>query len=180
MSTITRADLQTVPISTPEHVEFFVPGVPAGQPRQRHAIRWGKSKKKGAKKGALEPFIANYDPGTADGWKNRVWLEACRLRSDPRFAAPHDGPCKINLVFLFPRTQRLLRRRVPDHRLPMLVTPDRDNLDKAVLDTLVEARLIADDRLVYGGELVKLYVARAGDEPGCRIEMWLFPKESWR
>jgi Holliday junction resolvase RusA-like endonuclease len=45
---------------------------------------------------------------------------------------------------------------------PHTQKPDKDNLEKLVLDALVKARVLADDSLAAAGEPLKLWGERAG------------------
>jgi Holliday junction resolvase RusA-like endonuclease len=45
---------------------------------------------------------------------------------------------------------------------PHTVRPDKDNLEKAVLDCLVKAGILADDSLVYDGSFQKVWAERGG------------------
>ena len=57
---------------------------------------------------------------------------------------------------------------------PHAFLPDKDNVEKLVMDALVSAGTIKDDSLIYGGEIVKLWAERDGMlvsllEPGERV-----------
>lgn len=132
-------------------IQFIVHGLPKPQPRHR-AFRRGN-------------HAAVYDPGTAAGWKALVAHAADPYRPD----APMDGPLRVDLTFLFPRPKRLLRKRDSDQRIPHDKKPDRDNLEKAVLDTLTQLGFWRDDCQVCAGEVKKAYVAKENDTPGVEI-----------
>ncbi len=132
-------------------ITFEVVGTPKGQPRARAFAR-----KMGNK------FVARvYDAGTAEGWKSLIALAA-----RPHVpATPIDGPVRVDALWLFPRPQRLLKKKSPAERIPHTAKPDRDNLDKASLDCLTTLGFWKDDAQVYGGTLDKFYVA-VHEKPG--------------
>lgn len=121
---------------------FDVHGEPKGQPRTRACLR-------GKRAGV-------YDPGTADGWKSLVAIAARPYLP----ASPIDAPVRLDLVFLFPRPARLMRKKDPEGQIPHTAKPDRDNLDKAVMDALTAIGMWRDDALVCAGSVEKYYVAK--------------------
>lgn len=131
-------------------LELFIPGTPKAQPRTRAM--------------SLNGRVRVYDPGTAEGWKSQI---AQGLQ--PYLTGhPLDCPVSIDAVFLMPRPKRLMRKKDSADRIPFTAKPDRDNLDKALLDTLVQIGFLRDDSLVYTGTISKYYCGR--DEiPG----LWL-------
>lgn len=133
-------------------MEFFTPGIPKGQPRVRAFARGGHA--------------AVYDPGTADGWKGSIALAAKSYLP----AIPFNCPIVCNLVFLFPRPARLMRKKDPEGRIPFTGKPDRDNSDKAVLDALTTIGMWRDDALVYDGRITKFYAAK-DERTGCHIQI---------
>jgi crossover junction endodeoxyribonuclease RusA len=74
---------------------------------------------------------------------------------------PLDGPLRVDVVFVLPRPQALIWATKPMPRMPHWHKPDRDNLDKAVLDAL-EGLAFSNDSQVCSGEITK-WIA-AGDE----------------
>jgi Holliday junction resolvase RusA-like endonuclease len=130
-----------------------VVGLPKGQPRAR-ACRRGS-------------HAGVYDPGTADDWKALI---AAAVRPHVP-AVPLEGALAVDVTWIIPRPKAHFRTGAKAGVLrpgaPMLVTakPDRDNLDKAVLDALTQCRMWTDDAQVVAGRLLKRY----GEPPGCRI-----------
>lgn len=130
-------------------LSFFVSGEPKAQPRAR-AIG-GKGK----------PII--YNPKTASLWKDMIYLEA-KSRTFKTFGVfPLADPVCINTTFYLTS-----KKRGRWHHSK----PDRDNLDKAVLDALVNAGILFDDRYVADGTIKKLH-ADALHPPGAAIEIFL-------
>jgi Holliday junction resolvase RusA-like endonuclease len=132
---------------------FDVQGEPKGQPRPRAFSRGGHA--------------AVYDPGTAEGWKGAIALAARPFLP----AEPLDCPLRCDIAFFFPRPKRLMRAKDPDGPIPHTTKPDKDNLEKAVLDTLTQIRFWKDDALVYDGHVVKFYAAK-GARPGACIQIF--------
>ncbi len=141
-----------------QFAEFPVYGEPKPQPRAR-ACRRGS-------------HAGVYDPGTSDGWKSQIAI-AARAFLPP---APIDGPVKLDVVFVFPRPGRLLRKKDPDGRILHTAKPDRDNLDKAVMDALTAIGMWRDDALVCAGSPEKFYAAR-GEPSGAHIQISVFKEE---
>lgn len=71
-----------------------------------------------------------------------------------------DEPVRVDLLFVLPRPARLLRKSNSDGLLWAPVRPDRDNLEKAVMDALRSSW--RDDALVVCGEALKCYAERYG------------------
>lgn len=133
-------------------IAFFVPGIPKGQPRARACIR-GR-------------HAGIYNPATADDWKSAVYDSAKRFAPQ----SPEAGPVCVDLTFYFPRPKGHYRTGRRTHELrpdaPKFHTskPDRDNSDKAVLDSLSQLGFWKDDAQVCDGRIQKLYGARTGVE----------------
>lgn len=146
--------------------EFRVRGEPVAQPRPR-------SRAVPAKRhfiaGRFQPprwRAEVYDSdGDAAPWKGFVRAAAMRVLPD----VPIADLVEARLTFVFPRPQRLFRKKDPTGRIPCGSKPDLDNLEKAVLDALVGCRFLDDDALVWDLHSQKFYCAVAGDEPCCEI-----------
>jgi Holliday junction resolvase RusA-like endonuclease len=134
----------------PVSVIITVRGLPKAQPRAR-------ATKRGAHAGV-------YDPGTANAWKAIV-VFAAREHRPP---SPLDGPLSVSIDFLMPRPKSRMRKCDPSGEILSSAKPDRDNLEKAVLDALTQDGWWRDDAQVCAGEVRKLYHAK-GATPGARI-----------
>jgi Holliday junction resolvase RusA-like endonuclease len=77
------------------------------------------------------------------------------------------GAVRVDLEFVFPRPASITKKTKPNPSIPHTKKPDRDNLDKAVLDSLTGV-LWVDDCQVCEGSLKKR-IAAAGEQPGVRI-----------
>lgn len=135
-------------------IQIRVTGIPKAQPRHRAFAQRQKG-------GTFRARV--YDPGTAEGWKGMI-AQAIAENS----VKTVENPTRIDITWLFPRPQRLLRKRDPEGRIPHVSKPDRDNLDKAVMDALVQLNVLSDDCIVWDGRLTKYYVAK-GEAPGAII-----------
>lgn len=136
-------------------------GIPKGQPRVRAFVR-------GRHAGV-------YDPGTADDWKAAIHIaakEELRVLGTTDFPLYKGAVC-VDCTFIFPRPKSHFRSNgqlKPGSPLWHTSKPDRDNLDKAVLDTLTKLQLWPDDSYVASGSLTKRY-AEDGEQTGAVIEI---------
>lgn len=121
-------------------IRFFVVGDPKGQPRIK-AARRGR-------------FIHVYTPKSADDWKAAVILRARQA-----VQTVLTGPVQVDLRFLMDRPKSHSNKAGLKPDAPRWFTgkPDRDNLDKAVLDALTTAGVWRDDAQVCAGSIEKLY-----------------------
>ena len=141
---------------------FDVAGVPKAQPRPRAFAR---------KMG--DTFVARvYEDGSAEGWKGLVLLAARPHRPE----SPLEGPVRVDITLWLPRPKRLLRRCDPDGVVWCTAKPDRDNADKAILDTLTQDGWWRDDAQVCAGEIQKFYHPK-NERPGAFIVVCELPQE---
>jgi len=137
-------------------ISFRVYGDPKGQPRPKAFARGGHA--------------AVYDPGTAEGWKSLVAMAAKEVIP----ATPLTGPLQVDIEFYFkrPKSHFGSKKGVPYLKdfAPYWYTrkPDRDNLDKAVLDALTQLGVWEDDQQVVAGTIVKRYIL-GPEKPGATI-----------
>lgn len=121
-------------------------GTPKPQPRPRaFARKFGKKWQ-----------ARVYDASTAEGWKAQIAEAAKPFLT----AAPLSGPLRVDCEFYMPRPKYHFRKdgtlkpKAPRWRS---IKPDRDNLDKAVLDCLTQLGMWQDDGQVCDGRVPKLY-----------------------
>lgn len=147
-------------------LEFFVAGLPKAQPR--------------AKARAFGKFAQVYNPKTADDWKMIVRTEAQKAWRESGNIQPWTGPLCVNLTFYFPRPKNHFRSNgelKPNAPKWHTAKPDRDNSDKAILDTLTNLGIWQDDKQVCDGRIRKLYTQTSGlfdnlqCAAGCEIEI---------
>lgn len=132
-------------------IRFSVPGVPVAQPRV-------KATRRGNHAGVYTPTKTS--TGRSNGvaeWKATVRLAASQAWS----GAVLDGPVRVDLEFVFPRQTNRVWKSRPMPRYRKITKPDRDNLEKAVLDAL-KGILWLDDSQVCAGSSEKWHAA--GDE----------------
>jgi len=133
-------------------VKFYVRGTPKGQPRPRAAM----NRKTG------RAFV--HTAGTAEAWKASIISEGEQFRPDE----PLDSPLRVRVVFFMPRPKALCRKKDPNKPILCPKKPDRDNLDKAVLDALTDDGWFKDDSIVCLGGVEKFYHAK-NRSPGAWI-----------
>lgn len=131
------------PKLSPPILDIFVEGIPKAQPRIKATSFNGK--------------LRVYTPNVANGWKQRISIAI--LPFVPQI--PYTGPMSVNLVLYFPRPQRLMKKTSPD-QVWHAIKPDRDNLDKAVLDSLTQLKFWFDDSQVCDGHIQKTYTPKDG------------------
>lgn len=145
-------------------INLFVAGEPKAQPRPRAFAR-----KFGDKYSARV-----YDAGTAEGWKSAIAISVRPYLPTPGLA----GPIRVDADFLFARPKRLERKCDPVDEIPHTQKPDRDNLEKALLDCLKILGVFADDDAqVCAGEPRKFWAAKNG-RAGMRltVSVWNIPQ----
>lgn len=145
-------------------ISFFVEGDPQGQPRHRSAI----IKTKGG------PKMRTYAETT------KFFMRVVRAAKQYIPITPLTGPLSVDLFFYLPRPAG-----VPQDQMWCDRKPDRDNLDKSVLDALTRAKMWKDDCQVCDGSIKKSYAAAC--PPGVHIAIWTLedtiklrkPEEVW-
>jgi len=83
----------------------------------------------------------------------------------------------IELTFIYQRPKSLFRKKDPAERIFKPTKPDIDNLAKAVLDALQDAKIIKDDSQVVGLTATKWYGAKIEDKKSERnsIKIDIYP-----
>jgi Holliday junction resolvase RusA-like endonuclease len=153
-------------------IEFQVLGEPVGQPRARACAV--KAKKRPAKKVALRrrgarewtARVYDDDSGKIAVWRRKIAWSARRVRPAGRLL----GAVRVDITWVFPRPQYMTAKKYGAGRVPYLAKPDRDNLDKAVLDELTRVGFWKDDAQAYGGTLLKFYAA-VGEKAGAWVRI---------
>jgi Holliday junction resolvase RusA-like endonuclease len=143
---------------------FFAPCIPKGQPRV-----------KACRRGA---FTRVYTPDTADDFKEAVQAAAKHAMWNhslhPLFG---NGPVRVDWECVFPRpkahftSKGQIKSTAPKWHTQ---TPDRDNLDKAILDALTSIEMWHDDRQACSGMLIKRWAA-LGEPSGVQITITAIP-----
>jgi Holliday junction resolvase RusA-like endonuclease len=124
-------------------VEFFVPGEPTAQPRHKVTTRGG--------------FAHAYIPAKhpVHNWRALVATVAQENRAEAwPIRKPH--PVRISIEF-----RKIRPASIPKRIQAWTTKPDRDNLEKAFLDS-IEGIVLQSDSQVVGGEITKIYHAQPG------------------
>ena len=131
-------------------ISFFISGIPTGQGRARTKIIPGKNGK---------PFAMHYTPAKTEKAQTCLLAQALQYRPE----TPITTPLRLDWVAVFPvpMSWNLRRRAAALQGAPHTGKPDRDNLDKLILDALT-GPFFTDDKLVFGGTITKRYGAVAG------------------
>ena len=120
-------------------------------------------------------FARTYTPSTVGKGDDRRPHPIVEFKATVRMAAqeaykgkPLNGPLKVDLTLIFPRQKNKIWKTRPMPRYRHIIKPDRDNVEKAILDALTNAGTFVDDCQVCAGSVEKWHAA--GDEqPHCEI-----------
>ena len=123
--------------------DCLVPGPPIGKGRPR-ATRMGA-------------HIRLYTPKKTADWERSSAL----IMRNAWCQAPSEDLCKAEIVAVFSRPKRLLRKKDPEHRLWHSSKSDIDNVCKSVLDSLVMAGVIRDDTQVVVLNARSVYASKS-------------------
>lgn len=171
-------------------IEIIVEGEPIGQPRQDGMVFWPKGSKRPTVR-MYTPDVrekigtnavtgkAIYGPDKLQPWKDRIALACFQRVSEPIHA-----PMRISIDAFFPRCAYHAKKRfakdhifqgqIPTTAIPHTAKPDKDNVEKAILDALKQAKVYTDDSLVFAGPTQKWYCS-VGYDPGVRIVIEVMP-----
>lgn len=132
----------------PVALSFTVFGSPIAQPRQRHKV-------------VREQFAMNYTPSNhpVRQWKYNVSMTALEAISKQASSLPRPldaGPLRVDIDIFFPRPQKFKARKYSAGPIRHVCKPDRDNIEKAILDAL-KGIVFVDDCQVCAGEVKKFY-----------------------
>lgn len=136
-------------------MRFFIQGTPKPQARPR-AVRRGR-------------HAAVYSETTE-------WKEGCKFQVAQLDAPSFCTAIEVNLYFWFHRpndhygTGRNSGKLKPSAPKYHIKKPDKDNLEKAVTDALVDAGLLSDDSIIVRGMTSKSYITKE-EKSGCWVEI---------
>lgn len=139
-----------------ECLRFVVPGVPVGQPRVKATTFGGRTR-------VYTPStITNQATGERKEHPIVAFKSIVKLAARAAYSGGLlDGPLKVDVECFFRRPPHMTWKKKPMPRSPHTSKPDRDNVDKAVLDCLKNIVLV-DDCQVCDGRIRKWICA--GDE----------------
>ena len=135
---------------------FTVPAVPIAQPRQRSRAFVGKT-------GKLHTQHYTSTEHPVNAFKATVQQVFAAAYGGP----PLKGPLRVDILFVLPRPGHKVWVRKPMPRYWPDKKPDRDNLDKAVMDALSKLAW-GDDCQVCAGEPLKV-VASGYEQPHVEV-----------
>ena len=149
-------------------VVFRVDSLPIAQPRARaRAVPTDKRRRNGERIYTAQFY--NVTTIKIAGTKKTkphpilAFKAAVAKSAEAKFRKPLTGPLKVDMCFIFPRESSKVWKSKPMHRYWHKCKPDRDNLDKAVMDALKDIAW-NDDSQAALGEIAK-FRCGAGDEP---------------
>lgn len=141
-------------------IQIRVPAVPVAQPRPRASSFGGNTrvhevtsiKTKNGRK--AHPIVA--------------FKATVRLAFESAYQGPPlEGPLRCDMTFVMPRPKSMVWKTREMPRVWHTKKPDRDNLDKAVMDALKDLAWM-DDSQVCDGRLLK-YIAGGDEQPHVEI-----------
>lgn len=147
-----------------EVLRLKIPAIPAGKPRPRSTVRAGRAVVYDVRKVNKSDGRKVDHPSVT--FAATVRHAVCQLYHGP----PIEGALRLDLTFVLPRPKSLIWKTKPMPRVLHTSKPDRDNLDKCVMDALT-GLLWRDDCQVAGGELWK-WIASGYEQP--HVEMRLY------
>lgn len=161
-------------------LSLFIQGDPMGQPRALcRAVPIGKGKWRAM---VYEPDhfkVEHPDPEQRRWARANVWKRTIRVaveRIMPQ--VPFGIPLRVDVEAVGPRPDAhygtgrnadVLRADAPYF---WLTTPDRDNIDKIILDSITETvRFWVGDQLVCDGRIIKRYQRTRAEPTGVRLRI---------
>jgi len=134
-------------------IQFTIPAVPVPEPRKRVRIRKTRDGKSFS-----QLYTPSSDPVNAFKATARISASMALKR-----IAPLEGPLKLSMVFVMPRTQNQIWKTKPMPRIWHSKKPDFDNLEKSVCDAL-KGLVWIDDSQICSVSTVKV-IAAGNEQP---------------
>jgi Holliday junction resolvase RusA-like endonuclease len=158
---------------------MIVPAIPIAQPRAKASTFGGHVK-------IYTPTSIKNEDGSRKPHPIAAFKATVRLAfRDAYKGSPLTGPLKCDCLFVMPRPKNLIWKTRSMPRLPHTSKPDRDNLDKAVMDALKGLAWIDDAQVCQG--YIEKCIASGYEQPhavitvgqvsvpAAEIEQELFP-----
>lgn len=133
-------------------IEFTIPAVPVAQPRAKATSFGGQTRVYNPT--SIKQADGSKKPHPIVAFKATVRMVAADNYDGP----PLAGPLRVDITAVFPRHSNKFWKTKPTPRYRHVTKPDRDNLDKAVLDALT-GTLWADDKQVCAGMIEKWHAS---------------------
>lgn len=143
-------------------LQVTIPAVPVAQPRGRATSRGGKAR-------IYSPTRIKTSHGTKAHPIVEYKLAVRHAVMRAYGGQVLDGPLRLDLVFVMPRPASMIWKTKPMPRMPHIKKPDRDNLDKAVMDALTGV-LWRDDAQVCSGNVEK-WIAAWNESPHVELTL---------
>ncbi len=127
---------------------WWIPGRPAATGRPRTVNRFPGGSRR------LKPRTYTPKSDLCKEWQNDIYVSS--LEHKP--SAPFTYAVRIDIVWFMDRLKYMMHPKYPSGPIPMVGRPDRDNLDKTMLDTLGKMEgWFKDDCQVTAGYIEKMY-----------------------
>ena len=143
-------------ITWSEALRMTIPGPPVPKGRPRFAVIKGRART------YTDSKTAHYEHRTA-------WLISNATRA--RELAPAGVPVRVDILAIFPRPKRLMRKKDPAGLMAHPVRPDLDNVAKTILDSVTAAGVWADDGQVT---CIRAEAAYCEKDQEPRVEMSIY------
>jgi len=145
----------------PRSVSFTVFGSPVAQPKHQSRAFIGKDGKPKSHSflAKTRKTATGREPAPIVQWRSDV--KTAFIQAAGENWRLIEGPVRVDITWYFPRPKRLMRVKDPEGPVSHVAKPDRDNADKAILDSLNGVAWV-DDSQVCGGELWKFYHEKNG------------------
>jgi Holliday junction resolvase RusA-like endonuclease len=134
-------------------IVLIVPAIPIAQPRAR-AVAFG---------GHARVYSPSNHPVTSFKATVRMAFQQAYT------GAPLAGPLRCDLVFVMPRPQSMIWKKREMPRAYHAKKPDRDNLDKSVMDSLKGIAWIDDSQVCQGS--IEKWIAAGDEQPHVQIRI---------
>ena len=143
-------------------IEFIVPAVPVAQPRARATSRGGHASV------YSQTTIKNQRTGESRPHPIVAFKATVRMMESAAYTGPPMlGPLRVDVLAVFPRHGTKIWKKKPMPRYRHIEKPDRDNLDKAVLDSL-KGIMWRDDCQICDGRIQK-WRASGDEQPHVKV-----------
>jgi Holliday junction resolvase RusA-like endonuclease len=144
-------------MTEPITISVKVPAIPVAQPRAKASTFGGHVK-------IYTPTSIKNPDGTRKPHPIAAFKATVRMAFQKAYSgAPLAGPLRCDCLFVMPRPKNLIWKTRSMPRLPHISKPDRDNLDKAVMDAL-KGLAWFDDCQVCDGQIQK-FIAGGYEQP---------------